>query len=133
VRVLSVCLLSRRQLEPGQQCDPRRRWAACENTKAETERGAAEPGTLSMANTGAPNSGGSQFFINTVHNDFLDWFRPDLGESQHPVFGKVRCTISPHLTFAHAMVTLRLVRSTWLLMGKTLMIDPRRLCRVWTW
>ena len=27
-----------------------------------------EPGTLSMANTGRPNSGGSQFFINTVHN-----------------------------------------------------------------
>mmetsp|Transcript_46490 Transcript_46490/g.74320 ORF Transcript_46490/g.74320 Transcript_46490/m.74320 type:complete len:188 (-) Transcript_46490:100-663(-) len=48
-----------------------------------------EPGTLSMANTGAPNSGGSQFFVNTVHNEFLDWFRPDLGESQHPVFGRV--------------------------------------------
>merc|ERR1711934_600689 len=47
-----------------------------------------EPGTLSMANAG-PNTGGSQFFINTVHNDFLDWFRNDLGESQHPVFGKV--------------------------------------------
>ena len=30
------------------------------------------PGTLSMANTGAPNTGGSQFFINVVHNDFLD-------------------------------------------------------------
>lgn len=25
-----------------------------------------EPGTLSMANTGAPNSGGSQFFMNVV-------------------------------------------------------------------
>lgn len=46
-----------------------------------------EPLTLSMANTGRPNSGGSQFFINTVHNDFLDWFTP--GESRHPVFGKV--------------------------------------------
>jgi cyclophilin family peptidyl-prolyl cis-trans isomerase len=45
-----------------------------------------EPGTLSMANTGAPNSGGSQFFMNVVHNDFLDWFSP--GESKHPVFGK---------------------------------------------
>jgi cyclophilin family peptidyl-prolyl cis-trans isomerase len=45
-----------------------------------------------MANTGAPNSGGSQFFINTVHNDFLDWWRSDLSESQHPVFGKVRVT-----------------------------------------
>uniref|UniRef100_A0A7S0KZ13 Peptidyl-prolyl cis-trans isomerase n=1 Tax=Coccolithus braarudii TaxID=221442 RepID=A0A7S0KZ13_9EUKA len=45
-----------------------------------------EPGTLSMANTGQKNSGGSQFFMNTVHNDFLDWFSP--GESKHPVFGK---------------------------------------------
>ena len=33
-----------------------------------------EPGTLSMANTGQPNTGGSQIFINTVHNDFLDYF-----------------------------------------------------------
>lgn len=46
-----------------------------------------EPGTLSMANTGQPNSGGSQFFVNTVHNDYLDWFTP--GQSKHPVFGKV--------------------------------------------
>ena len=46
-----------------------------------------EPGTLSMANTGRPNSGGSQFFINTVHNDYLDWFTP--GNSKHPVFGKI--------------------------------------------
>ena len=45
-----------------------------------------EPGTLSMANAG-PNSGGAQFFINTVHNARLDWFTP--GQSQHPVFGKV--------------------------------------------
>jgi len=47
------------------------------------------PFTLSMANTGEPNSGGSQFFINTVHNDFLDWWEYELSESQHPVFGKV--------------------------------------------
>ncbi|MEW6336932.1 MAG: peptidylprolyl isomerase [Acidobacteriota bacterium] len=46
-----------------------------------------EPGTLSMANTGRPNSGGSQFFINTVHNAYLDWFTP--GPSKHPVFGRV--------------------------------------------
>ncbi|MCC6999449.1 MAG: peptidylprolyl isomerase [Deltaproteobacteria bacterium] len=46
-----------------------------------------EPGTLSMANTGQKNSGSCQFFINTVHNDFLDWFSP--GNSKHPVFGKV--------------------------------------------
>ncbi len=46
-----------------------------------------EAGTFSMANTGRPNSGGSQFFINTVHNDYLDWFTA--GNSKHPVFGKV--------------------------------------------
>ncbi len=46
-----------------------------------------EPGTLSMANTGAPNSGGSQLFVNTVHNHYLDWFTA--GQSKHPVFGKV--------------------------------------------
>lgn len=46
-----------------------------------------EPGTLSMANTGQPNTGGSQFFINSVHNDYLDWFSP--GASKHPVFGRI--------------------------------------------
>ena len=46
-----------------------------------------EPGTLSMANTGRPDSGGSQFFINIAHNAYLDWFSP--GPSKHPVFGKV--------------------------------------------
>ena len=45
-----------------------------------------EIGTLSMANAG-PNSGSSQFFINTRHNARLDWFSP--GDSKHPVFGKV--------------------------------------------
>jgi cyclophilin family peptidyl-prolyl cis-trans isomerase len=45
-----------------------------------------EVGTLSMANAG-PSSGSSQFFINTKHNSFLDWFSP--GDSKHPVFGKV--------------------------------------------
>jgi cyclophilin family peptidyl-prolyl cis-trans isomerase len=53
----------------------------------ETARFSNEPGTLSMANTGRPNSGGSQFFINAAHNSFLDWFTP--GASKHPVFGKV--------------------------------------------
>jgi cyclophilin family peptidyl-prolyl cis-trans isomerase len=46
-----------------------------------------EVGTMSMANTGAPRSGSCQFFLNTVHNAYLDWFSP--GQSKHPVFGKV--------------------------------------------
>ena len=37
-------------------------------------------GTISMANAG-PNTGGSQFFINLVNNNFLD--------TKHPVFGTV--------------------------------------------
>lgn len=43
-------------------------------------------GTLSMANAG-PQSGSSQFFINTKHNSYLDFFSP--GQSKHPVFGKI--------------------------------------------
>ena len=46
-----------------------------------------KPGTLSMANTGRPNSGGSQFFLNVADNANLDWFSP--GQSKHPVFGKI--------------------------------------------
>merc|ERR1712179_702702 len=46
------------------------------------------PGTLSMANTGAPNSGGSQFFMNVVDNNFLDFFNPQT-PSKHPVFGQI--------------------------------------------
>lgn len=43
-------------------------------------------GTLSMANAG-PQSGSSQFFINTKDNPYLDFFSP--GQSKHPVFGKI--------------------------------------------
>lgn len=53
----------------------------------ESARLSNEPGTLSMANTGSPNSGSCQFFINTVNNAYLDWFTP--GPSKHPVFGRV--------------------------------------------
>ncbi len=45
-------------------------------------------GTIAMANTGQPNSGGSQFFINTVDNVGLD-FDKEPAASKHPVFGRV--------------------------------------------
>jgi peptidylprolyl isomerase len=45
-------------------------------------------GTISMANTGTPNSGGSQFFINLVDNVYLDFDKPP-ETSRHPVFGRV--------------------------------------------
>jgi len=45
-------------------------------------------GSISMANSGRPNSGGSQFFINVADNTFLDFDQPPL-ESKHPVFGQV--------------------------------------------
>ena len=38
-------------------------------------------GTIAMANTGAPDSGSSQFFINGAYNSHLD--------NNHPVFGEV--------------------------------------------
>jgi peptidylprolyl isomerase len=42
--------------------------------------------SISMANTGAPNSGGSQFFINLVDNTYLDFDKTPL-TSKHPPFG----------------------------------------------
>jgi len=45
-----------------------------------TKNNRNDRGTISMANAG-PNTGGSQFFINLVDNNFLD--------TKHPVFGKV--------------------------------------------
>ncbi len=46
-------------------------------------------GTIAMANTGQPNSGGSQFFINLVDNTGLDFDKPPF-TSKHPVFGRVK-------------------------------------------
>ena len=45
-----------------------------------TPKSKNDRGTISMANAG-PNTGGSQFFINLLDNNFLD--------GKHPAFGKV--------------------------------------------
>lgn len=45
-------------------------------------------GTIAMANTGQPNSGSSQFFINLADNTGLDFDKQPLS-SKHPVFGRV--------------------------------------------
>jgi peptidylprolyl isomerase len=45
-----------------------------------TDHNRNDRGTIAMANAG-PNTGGSQFFINLVNNNYLD--------KAHPVFGKV--------------------------------------------
>ena len=46
-------------------------------------------GTVAMANTGQPNSGGSQFFINVADNTNLDFDKQPL-TSKHPVFARVQ-------------------------------------------
>ncbi len=45
-----------------------------------TDHNSNDRGTIAMANSG-PNTGGSQFFINLVDNNYLD--------EMHPVFGEV--------------------------------------------
>lgn len=45
-----------------------------------TDHNKNDRGTIAMANSG-PNTGGSQFFINLVNNNYLD--------AMHPAFGKV--------------------------------------------
>jgi peptidylprolyl isomerase len=50
-----------------------------------TDNNKNERSTIAMANTGAPNSGSSQFFINVVNNSAR---YPEFDEN-YPVFGKV--------------------------------------------
>ncbi len=55
--------------------------------KLESDNGLKnERGTIAMARTNEPNSATSQFFINTVDNDFLNYGTRDQG---YAVFGKV--------------------------------------------
>ena len=55
-------------------------------------------GTIAMANTGRPHSGGSQFFINVVDNTYLDKEDPRTPYA-HPVF----CTVIEGMEVADAI------------------------------
>ncbi len=46
-------------------------------------------GSVAMANTGRPDSGGSQFFINMADNSYLDWDDARYPHIRHPVFAEV--------------------------------------------
>ena len=46
-------------------------------------------GTIAMARTNDPNSATSQFFINLVDNNFLNFRSPDVTGYGYTVFGKV--------------------------------------------
>jgi cyclophilin family peptidyl-prolyl cis-trans isomerase len=74
-----------RNLRTGQE---ERRFNGGNITDENIDRTSNAPGTLSMANTGDPNSGGSQFFLNVADNKGLDWWAGS-PESKHPVFGQV--------------------------------------------
>lgn len=50
---------------------------------------ANDRGTIAMARTNDPHSATSQFFINTVDNDFLNFRSKDLSGWGYCVFGKV--------------------------------------------
>ncbi len=70
--------------------DMRKRWGTGGSEPIEDEfiRGLSNKrGTLSMANSG-PNSGSSQFFINVVDNEYLDFDKKPF-QSKHPVFGEI--------------------------------------------
>ncbi len=61
-----------------------------EPIKNEADNGLAnERGTIAMARTNDPHSATSQFFINTVDNDFLNFRSKDLSGWGYCVFGKV--------------------------------------------
>lgn len=60
-----------------------------EDEFVDDERLSNVTGTVAMANTGQPNSGGSQFFINVADNTNLDFDKQPLS-SKHPVFAKVQ-------------------------------------------
>ena len=61
-----------------------------EPIKNEADNGLTnDRGTIAMARTNDPHSATSQFFINTVDNDFLNFRSKDLSGWGYCVFGKV--------------------------------------------
>lgn len=61
-----------------------------EPIKIESDNGLKnDRGTVAMARTQDPDSATSQFFINLVNNDFLNYKSPDIYGYGYAVFGKV--------------------------------------------
>jgi cyclophilin family peptidyl-prolyl cis-trans isomerase len=67
----------------GKGCDPD---GPIKDEYSEDVKISNEPGTIAFANSG-PDTCCGQFFINTVHNAYLDWWIP--GKYNHAVFGRV--------------------------------------------
>lgn len=84
-RVIPNFMIQGGGFEPGMRQKPTR-----DNTQNEADNGLSnEVGTLAMARTPDPHSASAQFFINTKHNDFLDFKSPTPQGFGYAVFGKV--------------------------------------------
>lgn len=80
--------------------------------------------TISMANTGQPNSGGSQFFINLADNLGLDFDKQPL-TSKHPVFGKVYAGMDVVDAIANVPTGFNDIPTEPIIIEETIILNPR--------
>ena len=84
-RVISGFMIQGGGMEPGMK-----EKASRDNIKNEAENGLKnDRGTVAMARTPDPHSASSQFFINLIDNDFLNFTSADAQGFGYCVFGKV--------------------------------------------